>query len=115
MLALVPFVQVLLQPDLGTSVMLLGSAAAVIFVAGMPFRYIGTVVAAVALAMPVMWSQLYQYQRDRLMVFFNPGADRLGAGYQITQSKIALGSGGLMGWGYLQGSQSRRTICLKTD
>ncbi|MGC6484378.1 MAG: rod shape-determining protein RodA [Candidatus Puniceispirillales bacterium] len=106
-IALVPFTQVLLQPDLGTSVMLLGSAAAVIFVAGMPGWIIGAVIAAVALAMPVLWSQLYQYQRDRLMVFFNPGADQLGAGYQITQSKIALGSGGLMGKGYLQGSQSR--------
>lgn len=106
-LAIIPFVQVLLQPDLGTSVMLLGSAAAVIFVAGMPGRMIAGVFAVVALAMPVLWSQLYQYQRDRLMVFFNPGADQLGAGYQITQSKIALGSGGLMGKGYLQGSQSR--------
>ena len=106
-LALVPFIQVLLQPDLGTSVMLLGSAAAVIFVAGMPGWLIAALIGAVALAMPVLWSQLYQYQRDRLMVFFNPGADQLGAGYQITQSKIALGSGGIMGKGYLQGSQSR--------
>lgn len=106
-LALVPFVQVLMQPDLGTSVMLLGSAAAVIFVAGMPGWIIAGLIVVVALAMPVLWSQLYDYQRDRLMVFFNPGADQLGAGYQITQSKIALGSGGVMGKGYLQGSQSR--------
>jgi len=59
------------------------------------------------MAAPVIWTFLYDYQKDRILVFLNPGADQLGAGYQITQSKIALGSGGLFGKGYLQGSQSR--------
>jgi rod shape determining protein RodA len=103
----VPFTLILLQPDLGTSVMLLGSAAAVIFVAGIPNWLIVAMVSLLAMALPVVWSQLYQYQRDRLLVFLNPGLDQLGAGYQITQSKIALGSGGLIGKGYLQGSQGR--------
>ena len=57
-------------------------------------------------AVPVIWSSLYQYQKNRILVFLNPGADQLGAGYQITQSKIALGSGGVFGKGYLQGSQA---------
>ena len=106
-IAVVPFVQVLLQPDLGTSIMLLGSGAAVIFVAGMPLWIITGVLGALILAAPVIWSFLYDYQKDRILVFINPGADQLGAGYQITQSKIALGSGGIFGKGYLQGSQSR--------
>ena len=105
-IALVPFVQVMLQPDLGTSIMLLGAAAAVIFVAGMPGWMIGTLAGMVLAAVPVIWSSLYQYQKNRILVFLNPGADQLGAGYQITQSKIALGSGGVFGKGYLQGSQA---------
>ena len=105
-IALVPFVQVMLQPDLGTSIMLLAAAAAVIFVAGMPAWMIGSIAAMVIAAVPVIWSSLYPYQKDRILVFLNPGADQLGAGYQITQSKIALGSGGVLGKGYLQGSQA---------
>ena len=87
--------------------MLLGSGAAVIFVAGMPVWMILGVLGLLVLAAPVIWSFLYDYQKDRILVFLNPGADQLGAGYQITQSKIALGSGGIFGKGYLQGSQSR--------
>ncbi len=105
-IALVPFVQVMLQPDLGTSIMLLGAAAAVIFVAGMPGWMIGTLTGLMVAAVPVIWASLYQYQKNRILVFLNPGADQLGAGYQITQSKIALGSGGVFGKGYLQGSQA---------
>ena len=106
-IAVIPFVQVLLQPDLGTSIMLLGSGAAVIFVAGMPVWIIAGVLGLLVMAAPIIWSFLYDYQKDRILVFLNPGADQLGAGYQITQSKIALGSGGVFGKGYLQGSQSR--------
>ena len=106
-IAVVPFTQVLLQPDLGTSIMLLGSGAAVIFVAGIPVWIVASLFGILVLAAPVIWSFLYDYQKDRILVFINPGADQLGAGYQITQSKIALGSGGIFGKGYLQGSQSR--------
>ena len=104
---LIPFGLVLAQPDLGTAIMLLGAAAAVVFIAGIPSWMIGVVIASILLAVPVIWAQLYQYQKDRILVFLNPGADQLGAGYQIIQSKIALGSGGFLGKGYLQGSQSR--------
>jgi len=106
-IALVPFALVLIQPDLGTSVMLFGSAAAVVFIAGMPRWMVMGILGFAVAAIPVLWSQLYQYQRDRILIFLNPGADQLGAGYQITQAKIALGSGGFLGKGYLQGSQSR--------
>jgi rod shape determining protein RodA len=102
----VPFVQVILQPDLGTAIMLMGSAAAVIFIAGIPRWMIFGAAGAMVAAVPVFWSTLYQYQKDRILVFLNPGVDQLGAGYQITQSKIALGSGGIFGKGYLQGSQA---------
>ena len=106
-IVLIPFGLVLAQPDLGTAIMLLGAAAAVVFIAGIPSWMIGVVIASILLAVPVIWAQLYQYQKDRILVFLNPGADQLGAGYQIIQSKIALGSGGFLGKGYLQGSQSR--------
>jgi len=103
----VPFLLILKQPDLGTALALLLGSLSVLFVAGMPWRYIlGAVVMAVGAA-PVLWMNLHDYQKDRVMTFLNPGADALGAGYQITQSKIALGSGGLFGKGFLMGSQSQ--------
>ena len=103
----VPFALVLIQPDLGTSFMLLTGGLAVVFAAGVPRRYIVTGIMLAAAAAPVLWSQLYDYQKARIMTFLNPGADVLGAGYQITQSKIALGSGGLFGKGFLRGSQGQ--------
>ena len=103
----VPFGLVLIQPDLGTSFMLLTGGLAVVFAAGVPRRFLVTGALAAAAAAPILWSQLYDYQKARIMTFLNPEADVLGAGYQITQSKIALGSGGLFGKGFLQGSQSQ--------
>lgn len=105
-IVMVPFGLILAQPDLGTSLMLLGSAAAVIFVAGIPLWLIAVLGCIVVAAIPAIWISLYQYQRDRILVFLNPENDTLGAGWQITQSKIALGSGGMFGKGYLKGSQS---------
>lgn len=102
----IPFIQVLLQPDLGTSLMLLLSASIVIFVAGIPRWMVMTAISLLLAAVPIGWSMLYPYQKSRIMVFLNPDLDALGAGYQVTQSKIALGSGGIVGKGYLQGSQS---------
>jgi rod shape determining protein RodA len=103
----VPFLLVLKQPDLGTALALLMGALSVLFAAGMPWRYIfGAIVLGLG-AVPVLWMNLYAYQKERVMTFLNPGADALGAGYQITQSKIALGSGGLFGKGFLMGSQSQ--------
>lgn len=104
---LLPFAQVIFQPDLGTALMMIGSAAAVVFVAGIPTWMIAAIFGLTVAAIPVVWSFLYEYQKSRILVFLNPETDQLGAGYQIAQSKIALGSGGLLGKGYLQGSQAR--------
>lgn len=103
----VPFLLIIKQPDLGTALALLLGALSVLFAAGMPWRYIFTAIVLGLGSLPVLWMQLHAYQKERVMTFLNPGADALGAGYQITQSKIALGSGGLFGKGFLMGSQSQ--------
>ncbi len=103
----VPMALVLVQPDLGTSLMIAMGGLIVIFCAGIPFRYVGIMVLAVIAALPILWANLYEYQKQRIMTFFNPEDDLLGAGFQITQSKIALGSGGIFGKGFLMGSQSQ--------
>ena len=103
----VPFLLVVEQPDLGTALALALGSLSVLFVAGLPWRYILLSIIAGIAAVPVLWSQLHAYQKARVMTFLNPEADQLGAGYQITQSKIALGSGGMFGKGFLMGSQSQ--------
>ena len=103
----VPFLLIMKQPDLGTALALLLGSLSVLFAAGMPWRYIITAIVLGLGSLPVLWMQLHSYQKERVMTFLNPGADALGAGYQITQSKIALGSGGLFGKGFLMGSQSQ--------
>jgi rod shape determining protein RodA len=101
-----PVVLVLKQPDLGTAMMLAAAGAAVFFLAGMRlWMFAAGAVAAAALA-PLAWSLLRDYQKSRLYTFIDPERDPLGAGYHILQSKIALGSGGLFGKGFLQGTQS---------
>jgi rod shape determining protein RodA len=102
----VPFLLVLKQPDLGTALMLFLGAVAVIFVAGIPWRYVTIAFISCCAAIPVLWMNLHAYQKARVMTFLNPEADMLGTGYQITQSKIALGSGGMFGKGFLLGSQT---------
>lgn len=102
-----PTALVLIQPDLGTSLMILMGGLIVIFCAGMPFRYVGILFVTAMAALPVLWANLYEYQKQRVLTFFNPEDDLLGAGFQITQSKIALGSGGIFGKGFLMGSQSQ--------
>ena len=103
----IPFTLVLIQPDLGTALMLLFGGLTVIFAAGLPWRYVLGVIVMVIAAIPVFWLQLHAYQKARIMTFLNPESDILGAGYQISQSKIALGSGGFFGKGFLMGSQSQ--------
>ena len=102
-----PTALVLIQPDLGTSLMLAMGGLIVIFCAGIPFRYVGLLFLAAMASLPVLWANLYDYQKQRILTFFNPEDDLLGAGFQITQSKIALGSGGIFGKGFLMGSQSQ--------
>lgn len=101
-----PVVLVLMQPDLGTSVAIIVSGVTVMFLAGLPMRlFVGAGVAGLA-ALPVIYSMLHDYQQKRVLIFLNPEADPLGAGYHISQSKIAIGSGGIFGKGFLNGSQS---------
>jgi len=102
----VPAALVLKQPDLGTAVILLMSGAVLYFIAGVRLRYFALTAAAAAAALPGVWHFLRDYQKNRIYTFLDPDADPLGAGYHILQSKIALGSGGLFGKGFLQGSQS---------
>ena len=102
----VPAALVLKQPDLGTAVILLMGGAVLFFIAGVRLRYFAVTVAAAAAALPGVWHFLRDYQKTRIYTFLDPDSDPLGAGYHILQSKIALGSGGLFGKGFLQGSQS---------
>ncbi len=102
-----PVALVLKQPDLGTAMMLVMAAGAIFFMAGVRLWKFAVVIVLGLACLPVAWHFLHGYQRERLVVFLNPGADPLGAGYHILQSKIALGSGGLFGKGYMMGTQSR--------
>jgi rod shape determining protein RodA len=101
-----PAALVLKQPDLGTAMMLLMAAAAVFFIAGARLWMFGVGVVLAGSAVPIAWQFLRDYQRQRVLTFLDPESDPLGAGYHILQSKIALGSGGLTGKGFLAGTQS---------
>jgi rod shape determining protein RodA len=106
-LIIAPVGLVLLQPDLGTSLMIVMSGIAVMFLAGAPVWMFLTGGAGVLAALPIAWQFMHDYQKRRVMTFLDPESDPLGAGYHITQSKIALGSGGIEGKGFLEGTQSR--------
>jgi rod shape determining protein RodA len=97
---------VLKQPDLGTSLMILGTGCAVIFFAGLSLRIIAAVMALILVMTPVVYFfGLHDYQRERIHTMFDPEADPLGAGYQLQQGMIAVGSGGLAGKGFMEGAQ----------
>lgn len=103
----VPMLLIIEQPDLGSALMLLFIFIVMLFLAGVRMRYfMGSVILGMAIA-PLFWHMLRDYQKDRLMVFLNPNIDPLGAGYTIIQSKIAIGSGGMFGKGWLSGTQSQ--------
>jgi len=103
----VPAGLVMLQPDLGTAMMIAASGATVLFLAGIPLRiFLGGRLAA-AIAAPLAFNfVLHDYQRNRILIFMDPESDPLGTGYHISQSKIAIGSGGIFGKGFLNGTQS---------
>lgn len=102
-----PFLLIAAQPDLGTGMLLLLSAIVICFFAGLPMKWFVGAGAAVMAILPLIFTFLMQpHQQRRVTIFLNPQEDPLGAGYHITQSLIALGSGGIFGKGYLQGSQS---------
>ena len=106
LMALVPAGLIMVQPDLGTGMMLLMTTGVILFVVGVQIWKFVAVGAGVTALMPIAWHFLHDYQRQRVLTFLNPERDPLGAGYHIMQSKIALGSGGVFGKGFLNGTQS---------
>jgi rod shape determining protein RodA len=103
----VPALLIEAQPDLGTALLVSASGVFVLFLAGMRWRIMAALTVVGAALTPVLWHFMHDYQRQRVRMFFNPEQDPLGAGYHIIQSKIAIGSGGLFGKGWLNGTQSQ--------
>ncbi|MDH3647291.1 MAG: rod shape-determining protein RodA [Gammaproteobacteria bacterium] len=106
-LVLVPTVLVGMQPDLGTALLIAASGFIVILIAGMSFKMIAIMVVLGLSMAPVLWTLMKDYQRNRVLTFLNPETDPLGAGYHIIQSKIAIGSGGVFGKGWNNGTQAQ--------
>ena len=102
-----PAVFILRQPNLGTTTVVAAVSGWIAFAAGVRMRYFIIVLVTVLTALPVVWELMHDYQRQRVMTFLNPEADPLGSGYNITQSMIAIGSGGVAGKGFLNGSQGQ--------
>ena len=94
------------QPDLGTAILLIFAGASVLFLAGLNWRFVLSTFATLICCIPFIWHFLHDYQKQRVLTFLNPESDPLGKGYHIIQSKIAIGSGGLFGKGWLNGTQS---------
>ena len=116
-LILVPVALVIKQPDLGTAIMMALSGLVIFFIAGVRmWKFILLFLGGVALV-PIIWQFLLEYQKKRILTFLSPEIDPLGAGYHLMQSKIALGSGGLYGKGFIQGSQSHLNFLpeIQTD
>lgn len=105
-LMLVPTVLIAKQPDLGTSLLIASAGFIALFLSGLSWRYIAALVLAAAPAGAALWMVMRDYQRQRVLTFLNPEMDRWGAGWNITQSKTAIGSGGLEGKGWLNGTQA---------
>ena len=103
----VPAALVLHQPNLGTATILVLDGCSLLFLAGLSWWWILPTVGGVAAAVPVVWQFLHDYQKQRVLTFLHPQDDALGAGWNITQAKIAIGSGGFAGKGFLEGTQSR--------
>ncbi len=103
----VPWVLVLLEPDLGTALTILPILAVGTFLGGLRWQHLVVILLVIALILPVSWVFLKDYQKARIMTFADPGADPLGSGYQVIQSLIAVGSGGMWGKGIAQGSQTQ--------
>jgi rod shape determining protein RodA len=103
---LVPVLFIVKQPDLGTAILVGAAGFYIIFFAGLPWKFIVGLIVAAASAAPFAWNLLHDYQKRRIMTLIDPSTDPLGSGYHIIQGSIAIGSGGLMGKGWLNGSQT---------
>ena len=103
----IPAAFILKQPDLGTTLLILGSGVFVIYLAGFSWKLILAIAAGAAALAPVFWTLLHDYQRRRIEILFDPHQDPLGSGYHTIQASIAIGSGGLAGKGWLNGTQSQ--------
>ncbi len=103
---LIPALLTAKQPDLGTAILLVIAGGSVLLLAGLSWYVMTAFIAILGLSGPAVWYLLHDYQRQRVLTFLNPERDPLGAGYHIIQSKIAIGSGGLFGKGWLNGTQS---------
>ena len=114
-LMLVPFGLILMQPDLGTALVIAASGLLVLLLAGLSWRFLMGLGAILVAAAPVMWFLIREYQRQRILTLFDPERDPLGAGWNIIQSKIAIGSGGLGGKGLLNGTQSHLDFLPETQ
>jgi rod shape determining protein RodA len=106
-LIFIPTLLIAKQPDLGTAILVASSGAAVLFFAGISWRFLLSTIAILASLTPILWYFMRDYQRKRVMTLLDPEADPLGAGYHIIQSKIAIGSGGISGKGWLGSTQSK--------
>ena len=106
LLLLMPVALIARQPDLGTAVLISASGFYVLFLAGLSWRVIGGLLVAVLASAPLLWSMLHDYQKHRIEMLFDPSQDALGKGYHTIQGMIAVGSGGILGKGYLNGTQT---------
>lgn len=102
----IPAILIAKQPDLGTAIMVAGAGLCVLFLAGISFKVIFLLALLMGSTVPLVWHLMHDYQKQRIYTLLDPEQDPLGSGYHIIQSKIAIGSGGLMGKGWLEGSQS---------
>lgn len=102
-----PTLLIAVQPDLGTALLIVAAGGFALYFGGLGYRWILGAVVALAAAAPILWTRLHDYQRQRVLTFLDPETDPLGTGYHITQSKIAIGSGGLFGKGWLNGTQAK--------
>jgi len=107
LLLVIPVALIVRQPDLGTALLIAASGFFVLFLAGLSWRILAGLCVAGAASLPLLWSMMHDYQRRRILTLLDPTQDPLGAGYHTIQSTIAVGSGGLFGKGWLNGSQSR--------
>jgi len=113
-IVLFPTVMILLQPDLGTSVLIAFSGLVIIFLSGIKKRYILSGLLVFIANLPLIWKNIHPFQQNRILTFLNPEQDPLGAGYHIIQSKIAIGSGGLFGKGWMNGTQGQLDFLPET-